>query len=109
MFEEPPHNGFHPDVVRQPRHAGADVNAVDEKGETAAGFLERAVRWFAEELGVRTRRLLTDNGSCYRSKVFRETREKLGARHGFTRPYRPRTNGKAAAKRPCSGQPLATV
>ena len=67
----------------------------DEKGETAAGFLERAVRWFAEELGVRTRRLLTDNGSCYRSKAFRETRERLGARHGFTRPYRPRTNGKA--------------
>ena len=66
----------------------------DEKGETAAGFLERAVRWFAE-LGVRAERLLTDNGSCYRSKVFRERREMLGLRHGFTRPYRPRTNGKA--------------
>jgi len=68
----------------------------DEKGVTAAEFLRRAVQWFADELGVRTRRLLTDNGSCYRSKVFRRERERLGAGHGFTRPYRPRTNGKAA-------------
>lgn len=67
----------------------------DEKGETAAGFLQRAVRWFAGELGVRVRRLLTDNGSCYRSHSFKEARQGLGVRHGFTRPYRPRTNGKA--------------
>ena len=66
----------------------------DEKGDTAAGFLERAVRWFAE-LGVRVERLLTDNGACYRSKIFKHQREELGLRHRFTRPYRPRTNGKA--------------
>lgn len=67
----------------------------DEKGDTAAGFLKRAVTWFAEHLGVRSVRVLTDNGSCYRSSAFREQREELGLRHGFTRPYRPRTNGKA--------------
>ena len=66
----------------------------DEKGSTAAGFLERAVRWFAE-LGVRTHRVLTDNGSCYVSKDFRASCEQLGVRHKRTRPYRPRTNGKA--------------
>lgn len=66
----------------------------DEKGTSAAGFLDRAVRWFAD-LGVRVRRVLTDNGSCYLSRPFREKLEELGARHGRTRPYRPRTNGKA--------------
>ena len=66
----------------------------DEKGVTAAGFLERAVRWFAE-LGIRTHRVLTDNGSCYVSKDFRARCVQLGVRHKRTRPYRPRTNGKA--------------
>lgn len=65
----------------------------DEKGPTAAGFLRRAVRWMAE-LGVRTERVLTDNGSCYKS-VFDATCEQLGIRHLRTRPYRPQTNGKA--------------
>lgn len=66
----------------------------DETGESAAGFLERAVRWFAE-LGVRVERVLTDNGSCYLSKAFRGSCERFGVRHKRTRPYRPRTNGKA--------------
>lgn len=66
----------------------------DEKGATAAAFLERAVRWFAE-LGVRTRRILTDNGGCYLSQDFRRRCRKLGVRHRRTQPYRPRTNGKA--------------
>jgi transposase InsO family protein len=66
----------------------------DERGATAAGFLERAVRWFAE-LGVRVVRVLTDNGSCYVSKDFGGKCEQLGVRHKRTRPYRPRTNGKA--------------
>ena len=66
----------------------------DEKGTTAAGFLERAVRWFAQ-LGVRTHRILTDNGSCYVSGDFKSRCAKLGVRHKRTRPYRPRTNGKA--------------
>lgn len=66
----------------------------DERAETAAGFLERAVRWFAE-LGVRTERVLTDNGSCYVSREFKDRCESLGIRHKRTRPYRPQTNGKA--------------
>jgi len=65
----------------------------DEKGPTAAGFLERAVRWFAG-LGVRVERVLSDNGCCYK-RVFGDTCEQLGIRHLKTRPYRPRTNGKA--------------
>ena len=65
----------------------------DEKGPTAAGFLDRAVRWFAG-LGVRVERVLSDNGSCYK-RVFDDACEQLGIRHLKTRPYRPRTNGKA--------------
>jgi transposase InsO family protein len=66
----------------------------DERKETAAGFLKRAVAWFAE-LGVRVERVLTDNGSCYVSAHFRETCAELGVTPKRTRPYRPRTNGKA--------------
>ena len=66
----------------------------DEKGNTAASFLDRAVRWFAH-LGIRTHRVLTDNGSCYRSGVFNALCEHMGIRHRYTRPYRPQTNGKA--------------
>jgi transposase InsO family protein len=65
----------------------------DEKGPTAAGFLDRAVRWFAG-LGVRVERVLSDNGGCYKND-FDATCEELGIRHLRTRPYRPRTNGKA--------------
>lgn len=66
----------------------------DEKGETAAGFLRRAVKWFAS-MGISVERVLSDNGSCYRSKTHAETCSDLGLRHLFTRPYRPQTNGKA--------------
>ena len=66
----------------------------DEKKETAVGFLQRAVRWFAG-LGVRAERVLTDNGSCYISGAFAEACDELGLRPYKTRPYRPQTNGKA--------------
>ena len=66
----------------------------DEQKETTAGFLRRAVDWFRER-GVVARRVLTDNGSAYKSRVFAETCKQVSARHAFTRPYRPRTNGKA--------------
>jgi len=66
----------------------------DERGETAAGFLARAVAWY-EELGIRTERVLTDNGACYRSGAFNQVLGDLGARHLYTKPYTPRTNGKA--------------
>jgi transposase InsO family protein len=67
----------------------------DERGATAAGFLRRAVAWFAG-LGVEVERVISDNGACYRSDAHALARRELGIRrHIFTRPYRPRTNGKA--------------
>jgi transposase InsO family protein len=66
----------------------------DEKGRTAAQFLVRAVRWFRGQ-GVVVRRLLTDNGAAYRSRLFRRAVRRAIGRHTYTRPYRPQTNGKA--------------
>jgi transposase InsO family protein len=66
----------------------------DERKETVTGFLRRAVAWFKAQ-GVTVQRLMTDNGSGYRSKLHRKACQALGIRHLFTRPYRPRTNGKA--------------
>jgi len=66
----------------------------DEKGTTAAGFLRRAVSFF-RRYGIRVERVLTDNGSCYRALVHALACKTLGIRHLRTRPYRPRTNGKA--------------
>jgi len=60
----------------------------------AVGFLERAVAWFAAH-GVRAEQVLTDNGSAYLSHAWRAACARLGVRHKRTRPYRPRTNGKA--------------
>jgi transposase InsO family protein len=66
----------------------------DEKGATAAAFLRRAVTWFTG-MGITVERVLSDNGSCYRSQLHAQACRELGMRHLFTRPYRPRTNGKA--------------
>lgn len=66
----------------------------DERGGTASDFLHGCVRYFGK-LGVRVRRVLTDNGAAFRSKHFAAACRKLGLRHVFTRPYRPQTNGKA--------------
>ena len=60
----------------------------------AVAFLFAAVAYYST-LGVTIRRLLTDNGRCYRSHAFRAAVLQLGLRHHFTRPYAPRTNGKA--------------
>ena len=60
----------------------------------AIGFLERAVAWFAHH-GIRTERVLTDNGSAYISRAFATACARLGIVHKRTRAYRPRTNGKA--------------
>src|SRR4051794_26165087 len=65
----------------------------DETGETAAEVLSNAVAWFAER-GVTVQRVLTDNGGCYRSFLWRDTCAELGITHKRTRPYRPQTNGK---------------
>jgi transposase InsO family protein len=66
----------------------------DERGETAAGFLERAAAWYALH-GVVLERVMTDNGAAYRSTIHALACRRLGLRHLRTRPYRPRTNGKA--------------
>jgi transposase InsO family protein len=66
----------------------------DERGGTAAGFLQRTVRGL-RRLGVRVAAVMTDNGSCYRSRRFAATCCQLRIRQLFTRPYTPRTNGKA--------------
>ena len=65
----------------------------DEKADTATGVLQRAVAWFAEH-GVQVQRVLSDNGSCYRSHAWRDTCATLGITPKRTRPYRPQTNGK---------------
>ena len=66
----------------------------DEKGATVAAFLRRAVAWFRRR-GVRVRRVLTDNGSGYRSRAFAAACRAGRLVHRRTRPYTPRTNGKA--------------
>lgn len=66
----------------------------DEKAATAVGFLRRAIAHFAA-FGVRVERLMTDNGNAYRSAIHALACKALGIRHLRTRPYRPRTNGKA--------------
>jgi transposase InsO family protein len=66
----------------------------DETGVTTAAFLRRAVAWY-RTLGIRIRRVLTDNGSGYVARVFAHEMERLRIIHRRTRPYRPRTNGKA--------------
>jgi transposase InsO family protein len=75
------------------RLAYAEVLA-DQRGETAAGFLRRAVSFFASH-GISVERVMTDNGSPYVSAVHAIACRELGLRHLRTRPYRPRTNGKA--------------
>ena len=65
----------------------------DETKQTAAEVLRNAVAWFADR-GVNIQRVLTDNGGCYRSYLWRETCAELDITPKRTRPYRPQTNGK---------------
>lgn len=66
----------------------------NERGESAVTFLEAALAYY-RQLGIRIQRVMTDNGSCFRSKTFAVLLRAHGIRHTFTRPYTPRTNGKA--------------
>jgi transposase InsO family protein len=66
----------------------------DESKESAVAFLEAALASYAS-LGVTVARVMTDNGSCYRSNAFRKTCREHGLKHIRTRPYTPKTNGKA--------------
>jgi transposase len=65
----------------------------DEQGLTAVAFWQRAQAFFAAH-GITVHRVLTDNGSCYRSRIWRKTLATAGIAHKRTRPYRPQTNGK---------------
>jgi len=66
----------------------------DEKKQSAVAFLKAALAYY-ESLGVSVARVMTDNGSCYRSFDFRDTCRDLGLKHIRTKPYTPKTNGKA--------------
>jgi transposase InsO family protein len=66
----------------------------DERKKSAVAFLKAAVAYYAS-LGVTVERVMTDNGSCYRSHAFQRACKRLGLRHIRTKPYTPKTNGKA--------------
>jgi transposase InsO family protein len=66
----------------------------DQRKASAVAFLEAAVTYYGQ-LGIRIERVMTDNGSCYRSRTFRVACKRLGLRQIFTKPYTPKTNGKA--------------
>jgi transposase InsO family protein len=66
----------------------------NEKKRSAVAFLKAALAYY-ESLGIKVERVMTDNGSCYKSFAFRRACQRLGLRHLRTKPYTPRTNGKA--------------
>jgi transposase InsO family protein len=66
----------------------------DEKKESAVAFLHAAIEYY-RSLGVTVTRVMTDNGSCYKSHAFKHACKALGLRHIRTKPYTPKTNGKA--------------
>jgi transposase InsO family protein len=66
----------------------------DQTEASASHFLAAAMAWF-QRLGIAVRRVLTDNGPCYLARRFHRTCNALGLKHRRTRPYTPRTNGKA--------------
>jgi len=90
-----PHIGtayVHTVIDDHSRVAYAEIHD-DETALTAIGVLRRAVSWFADR-GVVVERVLSDNGSAYKSQLWRETCTELGVTMKKTRPYRPQTNGK---------------
>lgn len=83
---------IHHAVDDHSRLAYSEIHA-DERKETAVGFWRRACAFFAAH-GITVHAVLTDNGSCYRSKLWAKTLAAAGIKHRRTRPYRPQTNGK---------------
>jgi transposase InsO family protein len=83
---------LHHAVDDHSRLAYSEIHS-DERKETAVAFWRRARRFFAAH-GIRVKRVLTDNGSCYRSKLWAKTLAAARIIHKRTRPYRPQTNGK---------------
>jgi len=89
------HDYIHIAIDDYSRYAYAEA-LPDERGETTAAFLERALTTFQEK-GVQVERTLTDNGGNYRSRAFAAVAAAHGIQLKRTRPYRPQTNGKAEA------------
>jgi transposase InsO family protein len=86
------HAYVHAAVDDHSRLAYAEIHD-DETAATAIAFWHRAVTWYAAR-GITIERVLSDNGSCYRSRAWRQTCTDLGIKTKYTRPYRPQTNGK---------------
>jgi transposase InsO family protein len=84
------HHFLHSAIDAHSRLVYSEILA-DERKDTASAFWARANAWF-NECGITVRKVLTDNGSCYRSFAFRDALD--GIEHRRTRPYRPQTNGK---------------
>ncbi len=84
---------FHVAVDDATRLAYVEV-LPDERRSSTTGFLVRALRWFRAR-GVRVERVMTDNGSGYVARLFGKALRMLAIRHIRTRPYTPKTNGKA--------------
>lgn len=89
------HDFLHVAVDDHSRYAYVEA-LPDERGDTTAGFLVRALEALST-LGVQVQRVLTDNGGNYRSHAVRTVADQWGVRLKRTRPYRPQTNGKAEA------------
>jgi transposase InsO family protein len=93
--------GRHPGIGYSYIHSAVDDHSrlayseilTDEQGATAAAFWLRAQAFFAAH-GITVRRVITDNGPCYYSTIWRSTLTAAGITHKRTRPYRPQTNGK---------------
>jgi transposase InsO family protein len=66
----------------------------NEKKHSAIAFLDAAVAWYAG-IGISVERVMTDNGACYKSFAFKDACKRLGLKHIRTKPYTPKTNGKA--------------
>jgi transposase InsO family protein len=95
------HQARHPAIGYSYLHTALDDHSrlayteilTDENRTTATAFWQRAHAWFTTH-GITVRRVLTDNGSCYRSRLWRDTLLTAGIAVKKTRPYRPQTNGK---------------
>src|SRR6266852_2752635 len=87
------------EALRRQRHTGKQIATElkilpDEKAESAVSFLKAAVAYY-KSLGVTVTRVMTDNGSCYKAFDFRDACQEIGLKHKRTKPYTPKTNGKA--------------
>ena len=86
------HAFVHTVIDDNSRVAYAEIHD-DETAATATAVFQRSISWFAAR-GVTVERVLSDNGSCYRSRLWKKTCADLGVTAKYTRPYRPQTNGK---------------